>query len=293
MKVLLTGATGFIGRQIVQDLQKKKIDFTCYIKRSFKNEEIAKNNNLKVIYGTLEDTPALMQATKEIDTVIHLAALLRTNDKTDLKIANVDGTKNILQASILNNVKHFIFISSYLALPQFSSYYGYTKREAEKLVKAVGINYTILKPTLVYGKDDYYLSSIASILKKYKIIPLPADFNLQPVHVSDVSNAVISCINNKKAINKEYMLAGPSTIRFSSFISAVSSKLSLKRRTIILPAALVKPALFFYEKINRNAMLTSSQLSDLKKFSQIDIDEAKKDLKFNPISLEQGLSLSI
>ncbi len=293
MKLLLTGATGFIGKQLANDLKDKGIDFTCLLRRTFRNEAIAKKGSLKVFFGSLEDTTSLMQSTKDIDIVIHLAALLRSNDKTDLKIINIDGTKNLLRACKANNVKHFIFISSYLAMPGFSGYYGYTKREAEKLVKDSGLNYTILRPTMVYGKNDYYLANMIAILKRYRYIPLPSEINLQPVHVNDISKAIISCIANKRAINKEYMLAGPDMTSFSSFIKAISNKLSLDRKTIKLPAILVKPAIFLYEKMNSEAMLTTSQLSDLKKFSKIDIEEAKKDLGFNPISFTDGLNLSL
>ncbi len=289
MKVLLTGATGFIGKNLVNDLKAKNIDFKCLLRRTPSNEALAKKLNLNAIYGALEDITALSVATREIDIVIHLAAMLHTSDKTDLKIANVDGTNNLLKACKQNNVKKFIFISSYLALPKFSGYYGVTKRQGEELVKSFGIEYVILRPTMVYGRNDYYLSMISSMVKKRKLVLLP-NFNLQPVHVSDVSKAIISSLD-QEIKNKEYLLAGQDMTDFKTFVKMIASHLSLERKTVTVPLWMVKPALFFYQRFNDN--LSISQLNDLKKFSSIDISAAKKDLYFDPVSVEQGLKLSL
>ncbi len=289
MKVLLTGATGFIGKQLVNDLKANNIDFKCLLRRTFINEALAKKLSLNVIYGALEDITALSAATYQIDIVIHLAAMLHTSDKTDLKIANVDGTNNLLKACKQNNVKKFIFISSYLAMPQFSDYYGVTKKQGEELVKSSGLEYVILRPTMVYGRNDYYLSMISSIIKKHKLVPLP-NFNLQPVHVSDVSKAIISSLN-QEIKNKEYFLAGQDMIDFNTFANMIASHLSLERKTVAVPFWMAKPALFFYQRFNDS--LSVSQLNDLKKFSSIDISAAKTDLKFDPVSVEQGLKLSL
>ncbi len=286
-KVLLTGATGFIGKQLVNDLKANNIDFKCLLRRTPSNEALTKKLSLNVIYGALEDITALSAATYQADIVIHLAAMLHTSDKTDLKIANVDGTNNLLEACKKNNVKKFIFISSYLASPQFSGYYGVTKRKGEELVKSSGLEYVILRPTMVYGRNDYYLSMISSMVKKHKIVPLP-NFNLQPVHVSDVSKAIISSLN-EEIKNKEYFLAGQDMIDFKTFVKTIAFHLSLERKTIAVPLWIAKPALFFYQA----GGLSVSQLNDLKKFSSIDISAAKTDLKFDPISVEQGLKLSL
>ena len=289
-RLLLTGATGFIGKNLVNDLKANNIDFKCLLRRTPSNEALAKKLSLNAIYGALEDITALSVATREIDIVIHLAAMLHTSDKTDLKIANVDGTNNLLKACKQNNVKKFIFISSYLALPQFSNYYGVTKRQGEELVKSSGIEYVILRPTMVYGRNDHYLSMLSSMIKKCKLVPLPGNFNLQPVHVNDISKAIVASLN-EKIKNNEYLLAGQDMIDFKSFVKMIASHLSLERKTITVPIWMVKPAVFFYQRFSDS--LSISQLNDLKKFSAIDISEAKKDLEFNPVSVEQGLKLSL
>lgn len=265
MKYFITGASGFLGKHLIPEIQK--LDFT-------------------ILKGDLNDKELLNKNLKDVDTVIHLAALIKSKKKSSFYKVNVLGTKNLIEACVRAGVKNIIFISSYLADFFYKkSAYGQSKLEGEKIIKKSGLNFIILRPTLIYGKgDDKNLTKLIKLIRKFPLVPIfgHGDYYLQPVYVKDVVKT-INFILEKNIFNKKtYNLAGE-LLTYNEIINQICKKLNKKRIKIHLPIGLIKVLVGIYEKILPGHFITVEQINNLtRKKKVVDINEAKKDLSFTP-----------
>ena len=185
MKVLVTGCTGFIGSHLCEQLSKENDVSVVGMTRN-KSRSPQFKDFFEIRYGDLLNQDTLKNVTKDIDVVIHLAALMRFHEPYEnLYRHNVDGTRFIALDAMKNNVKHFIYVSSTEAIgpvdiipadesaPCHPTYgYGKTKQISEEWLNQqyneTGFPLTIVRPTGVYGPGDSYvgLSTIRAVANK-------------------------------------------------------------------------------------------------------------------------------
>ena len=141
MKILVTGVTGFVGRHLLNKLDKYEVSVLSRKKSPIKGANL--------FIGGLFDKKILLEASK-VDVVIHLAGI---SDGDVFKI-NYEGTKNLVDACVKNKIKRFIFISSYDAI--LDTNYGKSKLKAEEYIKNSGLEYFIFRPTVIYSRENKY-----------------------------------------------------------------------------------------------------------------------------------------
>src|SRR3989344_7258422 len=175
MKILVTGASGFVGKNLIKHLNKYNVNILSR-KKIFGDG---------VFVGDLFDKKILLDASK-VDIVIHLAGI---SDGNVFKI-NYEGTRNLVDACVENKVKKFIFISSFDAILETD--YGKSKLKAEDYIKNSGLNYIIFRPTVIYGNDNKKDIGRLIRLIKMGISPIPGsgNFKLQPVFVDDIVKVI-------------------------------------------------------------------------------------------------------
>lgn len=264
--ILITGATGFVGRNLIKKLSKNE-KVRCLVRKN-----IYLGENIEIVNGNLTNTKTLEDATRDISIVIHLASIIKSNKKKEFEKINVEGTKNLIKVCIKNKVKKFIFVSSYDIVT--NTLYGQSKALAEHSVKNSGLNYLIFRPTVIYGPDNKKdIDKLINLIKNYPLIPIPGkgEIKLQPLFIEDFINIILQGIKSKKR-NKEYFVAGPEPISFNEIIDTISKTLSKKVYKIHIPN-------IFIFIINKN--LLQNKICDITKI--------KKDFIFNPISFEEGI----
>ena len=283
--VLITGATGFIGNHLVQELNKpelrRKYNVVCFVRKPI---------IYNFILGSLEDKDSLHKATKNIDRVVHLASETRSSDKELNYKINTIGTKNLIEACKKNKVKMLIFSGTVNADFKKKGVYGETKRQAENIVKNSGLGYIILKFNMVYGQGDNNLTKTIKLVKKLPIIPIIGDGKkrLQPVYVKDVVYAIIKCLEHKQLNNKIYNIAGPKAITFNKYIDIISNTLNIKKIKMHIPVFFVRLLLFFTGKAF-DYIITIEILNSINQDKSMDISDSQKDLGFNPKDLKTVL----
>jgi len=229
-RLFITGANGFIGGHLTAKLSKYRFfEITGLIHKN----KIIKNNNVKYIYGNILDKNQISNLTKNTDIIIHCAYGNSMNTSLNSRIT-IEGSKNIVQAVIKNDIKKLIYISSaglyntryikvctenndYTRSP--TDLYTRDKKEAEsavwKMVENRQIVATIIQPTIVYGpnsktwaKDLFYRIRNAEFY-----IPSNAKGLANFVYIDDVVQAVRLTINNtKESDNEKFIISGKSPI---------------------------------------------------------------------------------
>lgn len=308
--ILVTGATGFIGFNLVLRLLKEKKKVRALVRKGSKLNKL-KKLNLEIVYGSLEDINSLKRATKNIKKVFHCASLLGSPKITLRKIlkVNVKGTENLLKACIANKVKRFIYFSSVAAMGDAglnanekteckpTTFYDISKYKAELVVKEYSkkIGVIIIRPTTVYGPGEIRnKAKLFQLIKKKRFVIIGNGKNLiSLVYIDNLIDVVILAANKKNAIWRVYIVSDKRSYTINEFIETIAKVENVKTPWHI-PLWIAKLLAFFLETLSRitgtTPILYKERIKNLTKNSSFDISKAEKELNYKPkISLEQGI----
>lgn len=267
--ILVTGATGYLGKKIVKRLGYKDV---IGLSRRGKSEGI-EHINCNLIDISVDMVPG------RISTIIHSAAEIY-NRSPDVFLTNVDGTKKLIEFAQKKKIDHFIFISTASVLLEKKNRYALSKLKAEELLVSSGLNYTIIRPNLIYGSENKQFMSLAAFLKKWKLVPVPGNgsFKVAPVYDEDLIGAIIACVENEKTYGKKYVICGKS-MTFNDYLLAIASSQGLSRKLFHINEKLIFLVTYLYDK--------EFMYSFQDYYS--DNSSAVEDLYFRPNSLDEGL----
>jgi len=312
MKILITGATGFIGKNLVPELVSKSHKVRCLVRKTSRKEDINYLKKLKVelFNGDLINKKSLKGICRGIDIVYHLTGVLGSFNASEKLMfdINVRGTENILNESKEGKVKKFIFCSSAGVLGPIikgggsspyspSNLYEKTKVEAEKLVLKSKLDYIIMRPEFVYGPMDNHVLPLFKAIK-YKKFFIIGDGNslLHPTFIDDLIQAFIKCLD-PKIKNQIYMIAGEKAIKVKTLYKLIAKKLNVKTNKILIPIPLATILAFILENSAKifkfNPIITKSKIRFFTENRAFNTSKAREELGYNPIKLEKGIEKTI
>lgn len=287
MKILITGATGFIGRNLVGYLQDK-YEIACLV-RPNSDVSILKGMHVRIVRGDITDPYSLKDISADIDVVIHLAAVKYHYKPEEEHIrVNADGTENLLKCC--KNVKHFILCSSTAVYNPITPY-SQTKKMSENLVKSSGLNCTILRLSPVFGVGDKTnITKVIDLIKGYPIVPLVGNGKqiIQPLYIKDAISVIDKIIFNERCFNKTYDICGePVTI--NGLVDMVAKETNSEKIKVHIPVFLLSAFLRAYKIVSSKPLITPEQISNLNKVNILDSNEIMDDVGFEPMQIENAI----
>ena len=291
--IFITGASGFIGTNLAEKLAKQGYKVKCFVMKS-SNISGLKNLGVEIAYGDITDKASISGAVGKNDIVVHLAAVTSevSSDYALSRKINVDGTRKLLEACKEKKAKRIIHLTSESTKRKIKGAYARTKAEADELIKGFGVPYTILRPSIVYGAGSRGLfQKTLDYIEKLPFVPIigAGKEKIIPIHVDDVTDAIIACIESEKTANKEYDLTGATILDFNRFMDSIMEELGVKKRKVHIPFYFVYAAVKALSLFMKNPPVTTDNLLGLKQEVRMDYGEAKKDFGFKPLTFEQGL----
>ena len=232
-KIVVTGASGFIAKNLRKYLSKQNVDLISisrsdFKKLNFESKIISKNYNEK----------NLLQKIKNSDVLIHLVGIGKQSVKTDYDMINTEFTKHIVNLSKKSKIKKIIYFSGLGVSPNTSLGYFISKYNAEKQIIDSGLDYTIFRPSYIVGKDDLFTKYLKKQIKNGEIIiPGSGAYSIQPIHVTDVVKIIFEAITEMKFNNKIIDLVGPNYVTFEKYVKLFSKGTKTKIRKINLEDA--------------------------------------------------------
>ncbi len=288
-KILVTGATGFIGRHVTSYLLEKGHSVRALVRTT--NAALKPRDGLSLAKGNMKDYQSLLEATRDIYAVIHLAAA--KSDEKDSYATNVIGMENLVRACEANNVELIINVSTASTKISKKGLYAKTKRDAEVLLQNSPIHSVILRPSIVYGDLK---NGIFGSLVKFASLPLvpiigSGETTFRPIHVDDLAQTIEIAILNSKIWGKSYDVGGPDEITLNALVKKIALKILQKDslKLIHVPTSLgiflARTLSLFFNKppITASNILGSTQSAFLDVFTYF------KDFNFLPRRLELGL----
>ncbi len=291
MKILVTGAGGFIGVRLVHRLLAEGHDVVALV-RAPKGELRLPKPRLQVVRGDMTDAASLDRAVAGCDVVVHLANATAVTDWAKARAINVEGTRVLLDACKRAGVKRMVFTSTLSALRERRGPYGQTKLEAEALVRASGMPFVILRPSLVYGAHGIGLvANLAAYLRGLPVVPVIGDgrIELDPIHLEDVNEVIVQCLTRDDVQGKAYDLLGPDRVTFNQFLDRLSAEIGVKKPYLHLPGELMFIAARIATAVLGRSPITEDNVLGLISPAKIDRDSAFRDFKLKWRTLDAGL----
>jgi len=229
-QIVITGASGFVARNLRKYLSEKNIKLISISRNDFKKFK----NEYKIISKNY-DEKILLSKIKNSDALIHLVGVGKQSIKTDYDMINVEFTKHIVNLSKKAKIKKFVFTSGLGVSSNTSLGYFISKYKAEKLIVNSGLNYTIFRPSYIVGKDDLFTKYLKKQIKKGKIdIPGSGTYSIQPIYINDVVKIILQSVLQTKFRNKIIDLVGPDCITFEQYVKLFSKGTKTSVRKINL-----------------------------------------------------------
>lgn len=280
-KVFLTGGTGFVGTEVLKELVKNKYKVKV-LTHSQKHKVSSKA--VEIVNGSVTDIDSLANSVKGCDAIINLVGIIREvpwKGVTFQKL-HVEATRNMIKVAKENKVRRLIHMSANGAKPHGTKYQT-TKYRAEQLIKNSGLEYTIFRPSIIFGEHDNFINKLSRQMR-FGIAPYigNGNYHLQPVSVRAVAKAFAKSINNKKAFNKIYHLSGPDVCTYKELLGMVANAINKKIIEIPVPVWFVRVCAVLFGWMPQFP-ITNDQITMLLEDNVCDSSEATQDLKIKPI----------
>lgn len=247
-RVMLTGATGFVGRAVMEELLRRGKSVNA-LARSV--DDLPRDERVQFIKGDLFDAPSLDRAASGCSSVIHLVGIIveKPSAGVTFERIHVEGTKAVADAAARNSVKRFVQMSALGARVDAQSAYHKTKWRAEELVRTSGLNWTIFRPSMIHGPHGEFLRQAADWARKrampFLFMPYFGSGALgtgrkslvQPIFVDDVARAFVDALNNEQSIGRAYELGGPERMTWPAMYRTIArAVVGRERLTLPIPA---------------------------------------------------------
>jgi nucleoside-diphosphate-sugar epimerase len=292
MRVLVTGATGFIGRHLVARLAAAGDDVVALVRAA----GTPPRGPVRVVTGSLTERDAVRAATAACDAVVHLANASGVTDERVAHAVNVDGTALLLEAARDAGVGRVVFTSSISARRARMGPYGRTKRAAEDLVRASGVPSVILRPSLVYGDLDAGLvATLVRHLRSLPVVPVVGDgtIALDPVHVDDVCDIVAECLRRDDVLGRTFDVLGPERVTFDDLLRRLGAALGVRPRLVHVPAGAASVAARVLGLVLAKPPLTLDHVTGLTSPAILDGEPASRVFRIRATPLADGLRAMI
>jgi NADH dehydrogenase len=242
-KILITGATGFIGKALTRHLSETDFKVRVLIHPSSTSPDLPKGIPVEATVSGLNDLRGLRAALVDVEIVYHLASQEALGARGDLLETDIKGTRNLVQAAQESDVKRFVYLS-HLGADRASAYPVMTaKAIAEDHIQKSALDYTILRAGVIYGPQDRFTTPLARMIQAIPFVfPLPdqGDSLLQPLWIEDLANIMVWTLDNPKTKRELIEIGGPEQLSFREIVLTILDVMGLKRTLLPVSTPLIR-----------------------------------------------------
>jgi NADH dehydrogenase len=244
--------------------------------------------------GDVLEPASLPAALEGVDAVVHLVALPRDwNGGKDLLRVNLGGTENVLAAMQQAGVRRLVHMGALGVADRDELNYAKSKARAEAAVRASGLDWTILKPSLLFGPGDGFFNIVAGLVRvPVPFVPVPGNgmSRFQPIHVGDLARCARLALERPETVGAAFELGGPRTWTYREITEEVARVLRKRRRVVPMPVPLIRLAAATMEALHlRFFPVATDQLRQLALDNVGPLDGVERAFGFAPRTMEGEL----
>jgi len=298
MKVFVTGATGFTGSHLVPLLLKNGYSVRCLYRPSSDRSVlsvpspalapgasvVSAQGEIEWTQGDVSDSEALSTSMRSTDALINVVSL------------GSGHADSILRAAKNTGIKRAIFISTTAIFTQLNAKSKSIRMDAERLIESSGLQYTILRPTMIYGSPrDRNMWRLIQFMRYSPVVPIFGDGKSlqQPIHVDDVAQAIVKCLFSEQTIRKSYNIAGRHPLTYNQVIDTIAAHMNKRVWKLYIPYSPVVGLLKSFERLHIPLPIKAEQVLRLNENKDFSYEEAERDFQFRPLTFEEGIPMEL
>jgi uncharacterized protein YbjT (DUF2867 family) len=275
MRVLVTGATGFVGPTVANAIADAGHELRV-LERRPGNWEKAGIRCDAAVQGDMTDADSLRRAVRGVEVVVHLVAI-RQGSADDFQRVMIEGTRNLLAACDAG-VQRFVLMSALGTTEETKDLVPYynAKWTQEQDVKASGLEYVIFRPSFIFGQRGGILPTFVRLAKLSPVTGVVGSGRqrIQPIWVDDVAAYFAAAVDKPEAGNRTFELGGPDVVTWDELWQRLRAALGIRRRpTLHLPIGLMRIPATITERLPGNIPLTRDLLTMLEAGDNVVSDE--------------------
>ena len=293
MKVFVTGGTGFVGSEVLRQLVAANYEVRVLMRRGSEGK-LAVRDGVEICCGDATEKASLVEALAGCDAVIHLVGIIREfpGQGITFERLHAEATGNVLAAAQAQGVRRYLHMSANGTGPAGASNYHRSKWQGECAVRNSGLDWTIFRPSLIFGKGGEFVAMLADLIRKLPVVPVLGDgqYRMQPVAVAQVAESFVRALAMPETIGETYHLGGGESYSYDEILDLTGKAIGRDAVSKVhQPLFMVKPMVKLLGHAD-SFPITSDQLEMLLAGNVCDVTAWSTAFGINPISYAQGVA---
>ena len=289
--ILITGATGFVGRAVVRRLVTEGRQVRCLLRPSRREQRLPTDLLFSSVSASMDDLPALRTAMQGVTAVVHLAGEADIDQDVGL-YRHVEDTANLVEAMRETGVRHLIYLSRLEA--DRASAYPLLRilGEAEAVVRESGLDAVILQAAITYGPEDTFTNVLAMLAKTIPAvlpIPDPGQARFQPLWIMDLVQCIVDTLAREDLIGQTTPIGGPEHFTFEQMMMQILAAMKVRRRLVRVRLPLMRGVIALCDALLPRTPTPSWWLDLLVVGSATDLVTVQRHFGFEPHRLAECL----
>jgi NADH dehydrogenase len=237
VNILVTGGSGFVGREIIRQLRSAG-HAPRVLARGVQSPQVG----VEFVRGSVLEQTSLIPACAGCDAIIHLVGIISERGEQTYERVHTDGTRNLLAAAQAAGISRFLHMSALGTRANATARYHRSKWAAEEDVRASGRAWTIFRPSLVYGPGDGFVNLFARMSRWSPMLPVFGDGKslVQPIAVEDVAHSFVTALKTPASVGETYDLCGRERLTFNAVLDEILDATRRRRLKLHLPLPLAR-----------------------------------------------------
>ncbi len=281
MKVLLTGATGLLGFELLTLLLAEGHEARCLVRVGSPNASRLDGEGGELFRGDASDEGDLCRALRGADALLH--------------VAGIEYAPSVVGAARRAGVARLVIVGSTSAHSAYDFRSG-PKRRMEEVVRASGLDWTVVRPTMIYGSErDKNVHRLLRFLDRSPVFPVfgPGMNLWQPVYHEDCARGVYEALVRPAAVGRSYDLPGAEPLPYEALVETAARALGREPRLVRLPLEPIRRTLLLTEALGLPLPIRSEQVLRLREDKAYPYDDARRDLGYAPRPFREGIKLEV